>query len=141
MTPSPEKGLYLDRRAGVRIDFHSAAQFVPDPARPLRTSRALTQDLSLRGAQLLTSVVPETEKPFVIWIPVEGERVVRATAQVVWTAVEDLLGDSPYWVRTGVTLRFDDRESREAVASAIARRSSVERSAREQEISKIGFVF
>jgi hypothetical protein len=141
-TSSPvESKAYLDRRAAVRVRHHFMARFVADPDFPLRLSQGLTQDLSLKGVQLLTSVVPEPEKPFDIWIPVDDHEVVAARGRVVWMSIEDTYADSPYWLRVGVNLTFRDRVSRDLLAGTIARKTDVELAQKTQESSKVGFVF
>ncbi|MFH1016705.1 MAG: PilZ domain-containing protein [Pseudomonadota bacterium] len=141
-TSSPvESKAYLDRRSGVRVSHHFTARFAVDPDHPLRLGQGLTQDLSLRGVQLLTDIVPDSEKPFDIWIPVDDQEVVAAQARVVWMALEDTYADSQYWLRVGVNLTCQDREARRLLAGTVARKADLSRALHEQENSKVSFVF
>ncbi len=141
-TSSPaESTSYLDRRSGVRVSHHFTARFATDPDHPLRLSQGLTQDLSLRGVQLLLSVVPDPAKPFDIWIPVDDQEIVAARGRIVWMALEDTFADSPYWLRVGVNLTCESREARKLLASTIARKTDTESALRDREEAKIGFVF
>jgi hypothetical protein len=136
-----EKQLHLDRRSFARVSHHYTARFVIDPKRPLLIGQALTQDIGMRGALLLTNVIPETRKPFPVWIPLGDDRVLSASAQTAWTGIEDTLGDSAYWVKLGVTLTYHHQEDRAALAEVVARKTNRDIALREFETHKIGYIF
>jgi hypothetical protein len=132
---------YLNRRGGIRVDYHSAIRFQPDPRRKFHLAHAVTQNLSLRGMQILTPTVPDPKRRFEVWIPLEGSTVVPAIAHTEWMEVEDNLADSPYWIRSGVSLTFRNESDRRLYVDTVLKRANVDRIRREQEASKIGFVF
>ena len=141
MTAEFSESFFLERRAHTRVDFRSAVHFTPDPSRPLRLSRALTQNLSLSGVQVLGSSIPEIKKPFEIWIPLERGEVVHARVKTVWTEIEDTWGDSSYWLRMGFRLLYDNVADRERVADTIALRARQDILQRERSFSKIDYIF
>jgi len=121
--------------------FRSAVRFSPDATFPLKMEQGLTQDVSVRGMKLLTPVVPDRTRPMDVWIPLEDDDVVHAKASVVWVEVEDALGDSPYWIRTGITLTIRKKGDRKRFLKLIARKSHTEQSKLEEADSKVGYVF
>lgn len=99
--------LYLNRRSDVRVNFRKLVRFNPDNSRPVtRLERGISQDLSVRGMRLLCPVALEKGSTFDLWLPIEGYEVLKARATARWVEVEDTLGDSPYWVRCGLSLTF-----------------------------------
>ena len=136
-----ERLLYLDRRSTIRIPFHASVRFVADPAHPLHLGEAVTQNVCLRGVQILTSAIPERQKTFDIWIPLVGDDVVPAKARTAWMRIEDTLGDNRYWLQTGLELLIEDPADRRRLAETIRRRAQAERTRSEPETSKVGFVF
>jgi hypothetical protein len=123
------------------VEFRSAIRVQANPRRRFRLAHAVSQNISLRGMQILSPAILERKRPFEIWIPLKGTDVVPATAKVEWMALEDSLGDSPYWVRSGVSLTFRTPEERRRFADAVLARAQVDRVRVEQETSKVGFVF
>ena len=91
--------------------------------------------------QILSSTILEPRKKFEVWIPVEGSTIIPAVAKTEWMVVEETFGDSPYWVRGGLSLAFRNDEDRRLIAEEIRRRSKTDRVRQEQENSKVGFVF
>ncbi len=87
------------------------------------------------------SVIPDPDKPFDIWIPLNDQEIVSAQGRVIWMALEDTYADSPYWLRVGMNLTCEDQAARKLLADAVSRKSHTERILREQENSKISFVF
>lgn len=141
MTRAAREVFYLDRRNGIRVDFRSAIRFQPDPTRKFRLAHAVTQNISLKGLQLLSSAILEQKKKFEVWIPLDGTTTVPAVARTEWMAVEDTLGDSPYWIRAGLSLAFQDDDHRRLFAQAVLKRMDLGPARKEQEVSKVGFVF
>jgi hypothetical protein len=131
----------LDRRANIRAPFHLSARFVRDPSRPLQfgTGRAVTQDISLRGLQILSPALPSEDKSFDIWIHFSENVVVRGCARLVWARVEDTLADSSYWLRAGFTLNLPSPRDRRIWARAIAGKTGSDRVALEEAESKVGY--
>ena len=91
--------------------------------------------------QILSPAILDAKRKFEVWIPLGGSTVIPANAQVEWMALEDTLGDSPYWVRSGVSLTFRNTEDRRLFVNTVLARASVDRVRCEQETSKVGFVF
>ncbi len=141
MSKFTSASLDSNRRSNVRVNYHCAVRFVRDPAYPLHLAYGISQDISLRGLQLLSPIVLEKRTPFELWVCVEGNEMIPATAETAWMSLEDSLGDSPYWIRSGVTLIFKSHADRDLVAQAILKRANVDRIMLEQTESRIGFVF
>ena len=133
--------LYLNRRANLRVNFRSAVRFAPNPDRPLRLEQGVTQDVSMRGISLLTATIPQKEKPFHLWIPMGDDDVISATAHCSWFEVEDCLGDSPYWIRAGLTILIDRKDDRKMYADMILNKANSKRFALEETDSRVGFIF
>ncbi len=141
MSKTSREDFYLNRRGGLRVDFRSAIRFQSDPRRKFQLSHAVTQNISLHGMQILSTTVPDPKRKFEVWIPLGGSMIVPATAHTQWVALEDGLGDSPYWVRSGVSLTFRNGEERRLFVDTVLKRANLDRIRREQEASKVGFVF
>jgi hypothetical protein len=97
--------------------------------------------LSLRGINLWSPTLWERKKKFEVWIPLDGSTIIPAVAKTEWMTVEDELGDSPFWIRSGLSLTFRNSDDRRAFTDAFLRRADLDRVTKEQETSKIGFVF
>lgn len=139
---SPRASLYLNRRAEPRVQFRKSVRFNPDRYRPLRKlEQGVTQDVSLRGLQILTTVILDTKRPIDLWVPVYGQDVIRANARVQWVEIEADLGDSPYWIRSGLSITLQNVEDRQKLASAIAERETRTPWMISEAGTKIGFVF
>ncbi len=141
MAQTVREDFYLDRRNGISVDFRSAVRFQPDPTRKFRLAQAVTQNISLKGMQLLSPVILEQKKKFEVWIPLDGTTILPAVARTQWMAVEDTLGDSPYWVRAGLSLAFQNDGHRRLFAQAVLKRVDLGPIRKEQEASKVGVVF
>ena len=133
--------LYLNRRAIRRVTFRHAIRFVLNPDRPLRLEKGLTQDVSLRGIQILSTTVPEQKKSFDLWIPLDGDDVIHAKARTAWIEIEDSLGDSPYWIRTGLELTFSNLKERKLLAEALFHKTRSDRVRLEEATSKTAYIF
>jgi hypothetical protein len=141
MSKVTRENFYLNRRSGVRVDFRSSIRFQPDPSRRFRLAQAVTQNLSLRGMQVLSPTIFDQKKKFEVWIPLEGVMVVPAMAKTEWMSVEDTFGDSAYWIVGGLSLTFRNDEERRLYAETILKHANLDRVRKEQETSKVGFVF
>ena len=97
--------------------------------------------MSLKGMQLLSSVVLERNKTFPIWIPIGESDVISAEAKTVWMTIEGSLGDSPYWVRSGIALSVSDANEKTLLLETISQKTDPDRILKEQEKSKVSFVF
>lgn len=142
---SSDTALYLDRRSTSRVLYRSSVQLVSDLSRPLHLHQALSQDLSVSGLQVLTPVILERYRQFPIWIPLwkgmdEGG-VAEAQAKVAWFAIEDTLGDSPFWIRAGLRLTFSKENDRDLFFGTLSQRLSADQSIGESLNSKVGFIF
>ena len=142
MIQPPSQALPLDRRANVRADVHRSASFVRNPVRPIQggMGRAITQDICLRGVRILTRTLPPERPSFPIWIHLDEQRVIRAQGSLVWTQVETMLGDSPYWLQCGLSLIVPESSDRVALARAIAEKVGTDRVTREEAETKIGYL-
>jgi hypothetical protein len=138
---SKEPGLYLERRSSPRIPYRYTIRFVSNPSHPLKLSPALSHNLSLRGLQFLASSVPDLNREFDIWIPTHNEDVVHARARLKWTALEVTFSDSPYWIRCGVEVIYINAADRKIISKLVEKKASQERSSRENQLTKIGYIF
>ena len=138
---SKEVGLYLERRSTPRIPYHFTIRFVSNPSHPLKLNPALSQNISIRGLQFLCSSVPDLNRQFDIWIPTQNDEVVHARARLKWTSVEVTFSDSPYWVRCGVEVLYDRAADRKTVSKLVEKKASQERAHRENQLTKIGYIF
>ena len=140
--PTREPGLFLDRRTVPRVELRCTARFAPDASRPLRIGHGLVQDISTRGVRILSTVLLDPLQTFPIWIAVKGKDVVSANARVSWMRVEDMLGDSPYWIATGLRLSFTRPSDQEIISEIVASRTNLTKGGVGQQVdSKIGYVF
>ncbi len=142
MSPHPPEALPMDRRANVRADFHRSVSFVKNPTRPIQggMGRAVTQDLSLKGARILTRALPPERKSFPLWVYLDDQNVIRAQGKVVWSQIESMLGDSPYWLQCGISLSIPESSERVTLARAIAKKVGTDRVMREEATTKIGYL-
>jgi hypothetical protein len=141
MRKSNREEFYLNRRTGIRVDFRSQIRFQSDPGRKFRLAHAVTQNISLRGMQVLSSTTFDVRKRFEVWIPIDSTTVIPATARTEWVRIEDELGDSPYWVRGGLSLTFRNEKDRRLYVDTVLKRVDVDRLKREIDSNKVGFVF
>lgn len=136
-----QEDYYLNRRGGIRVDFHSTVRFQPNPTRKFQLAHAVTQNISLRGLQLLSPTILEAKRKFEVWLTLDSSTVIPATANTEWMQLEDNFADSPYWVRSGVSLAFRSLDERRLFVDTVLKRASLDRVRREQDASKVGFVF
>jgi hypothetical protein len=139
--PPPGESLYLNRRAFSRVEFRRSFRFVSDPTHPLRLSEGLFQNLSLQGAQILTSVVPHPRKPFDVWIQLDSTTILPANAKTAWMAIEDSLSDGPFWVRAGIQFTIPRSDDRASLSEYCSRRLGTEATLNKITDPKIGYVF
>jgi len=133
--------LHLERRSTPRVRYHYTAQFAPNPSLPLKLGKGLTQDLSQKGVQILTSNILDPHRFIEVWIPGQDDEILRARAKVKWTSLEDTFFDNPYWLRCGLELIFDDKLDRIKIAKIIEQKAKYDRTDREGVTTKIGYIF
>ncbi|MFH1262017.1 MAG: hypothetical protein V1495_01050 [Pseudomonadota bacterium] len=141
MRTASQEDFYLNRRGGLRVDFRHAIRFQSNPDRRFQLAHAITQNLSLRGMQVLSATILDSRKKFEVWIPIDGTTVIPAIARTEWMTVEDTLADSPYWVRGGLSLAFPKEKDRKLYVETVLKRVDIDRLKKEAESSKVGFVF
>lgn len=139
------ESLYLNRRVNVRVDHRNVIRFVRDSAHRLSFTQGLSQNISLNGIQILSPRILEKNKPFELWIPIKGQDDnVLALAQTAWIQIEDSLGDSPYWIRSGLRLSFNKAKDRDLYRDMISQKTYIktpmEHAVFEEPGSKVGFV-
>ena len=142
MNQTDNNNLYLNRRVEIRVNFRKNVRFNTDPGKPLRLlQKGVSQDMSIRGMQVLSSVILEKGRVFDMWIPLDDQMVVKAKARVRWTQLEDTLGDSPYWIRAGISLAYNKGDDRKILSNVVADKAKLEPVLRQEAESKIGYVF
>lgn len=101
----------------------------------------LSQNLSINGLQLLSAIIPEQNKPFDLWLPLNSQTMLPATATAAWVAVEDSFGDHPYWVRSGIHLALKRDDDRALLIDYIQKKLGSDKSTLESTDPKIGYIF
>ena len=76
----------------------------------------LTCDLSLRGVSIFSTNILEIGEALSMNLlnPINGVGT-PVNGKVVWIAVDDLYGDSPYWVRAGIAFEKLNPPQRKAI--------------------------
>ena len=82
-----------------------------------RIFSGLTLDIGIRGSCIFSPTTLESGDKLTLWL-LHGENsdLIHLTAQVIWVAIDDLYGDSPYWLRAGIQFDQPNDESRKALS-------------------------
>lgn len=82
-----------------------------------RISTALSLDMSIQGISLLSSSLLQVGEQVTLWLCDQNEQeLIRLQAEVMWTEIDELYGDSPYWLRTGLKFHETDATTRSALS-------------------------
>jgi hypothetical protein len=90
-------------RYGERFSIKCAASFKKPVDHFNRIYSAITLDLNLTGACLFTSNLLQPGESLRLWLlHADAAELTSLDAQVVWTTIDDLYGDSAYWIKAGI---------------------------------------
>lgn len=105
-------------RHGERFTLKSVVCFkkLADPYS--RIHSGLTLDISQRGICLFSPTLLEEGDSIRLWLlHPNGDQLTCVQGRIAWTAIDDLYGDSPYWVRAGIAFsNLNDEISLELTA-------------------------
>lgn len=90
-------------RHGQRFPVKCLLSFKKHTDHYTRIYSALTIDLNLNGVSLFSSHIVEVGDNLRLWL-LNGDQaqIICVDAQVKWTTIDDLYGDSAYWMRAGL---------------------------------------
>lgn len=97
---SKQKG--SERRREPRVELRTAVSYRNFDS-PGKIKNAICQDISGKGINLLSASSLREKEAIDLWVlNPETDQLINIEGNVAWVAVDDLYGDSPYWVRAGV---------------------------------------
>ncbi len=102
-----------EKRRSARVDLRTAISYRNHDS-PGKIKNAICQNISRDGLHLMTASSLREKEPVDLWIlNPETDQLINLEGEVAWVAVDDLYGDSPYWVRAGIRLTYADKTHKE----------------------------
>jgi hypothetical protein len=118
-------------RQGERYAVKRSISFVRNGDPQQRICSGLTLDLSRHGCCLFSSTTLQESEWLRLWFLVnDSQDLLSLDAKVTWVSVDDLYGDSPYWVRAGLEfteLRDFEKQSLHGILPIAQNNSSTKR--------------
>jgi hypothetical protein len=113
-----------ERRRELRVPLRTAISYRNYDSQG-KIKNAINQNISTTGLHLLSASPLRTEERVDLWIlDPETDRLINLEGEVVWVAIDDLYGDSPYWVRAGVRFTYGETEQVDLLRGLVKKRGA-----------------
>lgn len=129
-----------ERRRESRVPLRTAISYRHYESQG-KIKNAINQNVSCGGLHLLSASPLRTQERIDLWIlDPETDKLINLEGEVAWVAIDDLYGDSPYWVKAGVRFTYGETEQVDRLRHLVKKRGATFLTAEEKKKqSRISF--